>query len=160
VDPTRKLLLVTAHRRESFGAPFIELCHALRAIADEHDDVQILYPVHLNPNVFDVVYRLLDGHPRITLCEPLDYLPFVAAMKRSFLVLTDSGGVQEEAPSLVCTLNGSSPRPIGFCAIRMPMPRWLAVSHPMGTDRPPGGLSKFSAQSSASDDQGVTLPGL
>jgi UDP-N-acetylglucosamine 2-epimerase (non-hydrolysing) len=114
VDPTRKLLLVTAHRRESFGAPFIELCHALRAIADEHDDVQILYPVHLNPNVFDVVYRLLDGHPRITLCEPLDYLPFVAAMKRSFLVLTDSGGVQEEAPALgkpVLVLRDETERP-------------------------------------------------
>jgi UDP-N-acetylglucosamine 2-epimerase (non-hydrolysing) len=114
VDPTKKLLLVTAHRRESFGTPFIELCQALRTIVDQHDDVQILYPVHLNPNVSDVVYRLLKGHPRILLCDPLDYAPFVAAMKRSFLVLTDSGGIQEEAPALgkpVLVLRDETERP-------------------------------------------------
>jgi UDP-N-acetylglucosamine 2-epimerase (non-hydrolysing) len=114
VDPTKKLLLVTAHRRESFGAPFVELCQALRTIVDQHDDVQVLYPVHLNPNVSEVVYRLLSGHPRILLCEPLEYAPFVAAMKSSFLVLTDSGGVQEEAPALgkpVLVLRDETERP-------------------------------------------------
>jgi UDP-N-acetylglucosamine 2-epimerase (non-hydrolysing) len=114
VDPTKKLLLVTAHRRESFGAPFIELCQALRTIVDRHDDVQVLYPVHPNPNVSEVVYRLLSGHPRILLCGPLEYAPFVAAMKCSFLILTDSGGVQEEAPALgkpVLVLRDETERP-------------------------------------------------
>jgi UDP-N-acetylglucosamine 2-epimerase (non-hydrolysing) len=114
VDETKRLLLVTAHRRESFGAPFIELCRALRTIADRHDDVDILYPVHLNPNVREVVYAALNGHPRIRLVPPMDYAPFVAALKRSFLVLTDSGGVQEEAPALgkpVLVLRDETERP-------------------------------------------------
>jgi UDP-N-acetylglucosamine 2-epimerase (non-hydrolysing) len=114
LDPDKKLLLVTAHRRESFGAPFAELCNALRTIADRYEDVQILYPVHLNPNVRDIVYPSLSNHPRILLCAPLDYAPFVAALKRCHLVLTDSGGVQEEAPALgkpVLVLRDETERP-------------------------------------------------
>jgi UDP-N-acetylglucosamine 2-epimerase (non-hydrolysing) len=114
LDPRKRLLLVTAHRRESFGPPFAELCRALRTIADRYDDVQILYPVHLNPNVRDVVYPSLGDHPRILLCTPLDYAPFVAALKRSHLILTDSGGVQEEAPALgkpVLVLRDETERP-------------------------------------------------
>lgn len=100
VSPGERLVLVTAHRRENFGAPFREVCRAIRALADAHGDVRMLYPVHPNPNVAGVAREMLADHPRITLCEPLDYLPFVAAMKRADLILTDSGGVQEEAPAL------------------------------------------------------------
>lgn len=100
VQTGERLVLVTAHRRENFGAPFREICRAIREIADRHDDVRVLYPVHPNPNVSEVAHEMLSGHPRITLCAPLDYLPFVAAMKRADLILTDSGGVQEEAPAL------------------------------------------------------------
>ena len=100
VAPLERVVLVTAHRRENFGAPFREVCRAIRAVADAHEDVRMLYPVHPNPNVADVAREMLADHPRITLCDPLDYLPFVAAMKRAHLILTDSGGVQEEAPAL------------------------------------------------------------
>lgn len=100
VSPGERMVLVTAHRRENFGAPFREICRAIREIADRHDDVRVLYPVHPNPNVADVAHEMLSDHPRITLCAPLDYVPFVAAMKRADLILTDSGGVQEEAPAL------------------------------------------------------------
>jgi len=100
VAEQERLVLVTAHRRENFGAPFRGVCRAIRAVADGHDDVRILYPVHPNPNVSAVAHEVLANHPRITLCAPLDYLPFVAAMKRAYLILTDSGGVQEEAPAL------------------------------------------------------------
>ena len=96
----KRLVLVTAQRRENFGAPFRQVCEGIRALADRHHDVHVLYPVHPNPNVLGPARELLGGHPSITLCEPLDYLPFVAAMKRATLVLTDSGGVQEEAPAL------------------------------------------------------------
>ena len=94
-------MLVTAHRRESFGEPFRDLCLALRDIAEEHrDGVQLVYPVHLNPNVRAPVGAILDGVPNVALLEPLDYVTFVQLMKRAWLVLTDSGGIQEEAPSL------------------------------------------------------------
>ncbi len=95
----RYLVLVTAHRRESFGAPFLEICRALRSIADRHPDVEIAYPVHPNPKVNDAARKLLGGHDRIHLLPPLEYLPFVHLMKRARLILTDSGGIQEEAPS-------------------------------------------------------------
>lgn len=94
----RRLILVTAHRRESFGAPFESLCLALREIADQNADVEIVYPVHLNPRVRDPVYRILAKHPRIHLLEPLRYEQFSHLMARAHLILTDSGGVQEEAP--------------------------------------------------------------
>ena len=100
IPAERRLVLVTAHRRENFGAPFREVLAAVRELAERHPDVHVLYPVHPNPNVEGPAYELLAGHPRITLVAPLDYLPFVAAMKRAYLVLTDSGGVQEEAPAL------------------------------------------------------------
>jgi UDP-N-acetylglucosamine 2-epimerase (non-hydrolysing) len=96
----KRLVLVTAHRRENFGAPFREVCLAIRDLASRHPDVHVLYPVHPNPNVTGPAREILGGHPAITLCEPLGYLAFVAAMKRATLVLTDSGGVQEEAPAL------------------------------------------------------------
>ena len=100
VPAGKRLVLVTAHRRENFGAPFREVCLAIRDLADAHPDIHVLYPVHPNPNVEAPARELLSGHPSITLCAPLDYLPFVAAMQRATLVLTDSGGVQEEAPAL------------------------------------------------------------
>jgi UDP-N-acetylglucosamine 2-epimerase (non-hydrolysing) len=100
VPAGKRLVLVTAHRRENFGAPFREVCLAIRELADRHPDVHVLYPVHPNPNVSGPAREILGGHPAITLCEPLEYLAFVAAMKRATLILTDSGGVQEEAPAL------------------------------------------------------------
>ena len=99
LDPTRRLILVTGHRRENFGEGLERICLALAELAGR-GDVQIVYPVHLNPNVQGPVQRLLGGRPHIHLIEPQDYLPFVYLMSRSYLILTDSGGVQEEAPSL------------------------------------------------------------
>jgi UDP-N-acetylglucosamine 2-epimerase (non-hydrolysing) len=95
-----KLILVTAHRRESFGLPFESLCQGLRAIAERNPDVLLVYPVHLNPNVRDPVKRILKGHPRIRLIDPLPYEPFVRLMAAAHLILTDSGGIQEEATVL------------------------------------------------------------
>jgi UDP-N-acetylglucosamine 2-epimerase (non-hydrolysing) len=114
LDATKRLILVTAHRRESFGRPLREAFLALRTLADRNDDVLVLYPVHPNPNVSGPAREVLGGHPRIVLCEPLEYAPFVSAMKRSFLVVTDSGGVQEEAPALgkpVLVLRDETERP-------------------------------------------------
>jgi len=99
LDPSRRIVLVTGHRRENFGDGFEQICHALRDLA-ARDDVEVVYPVHLNPNVREPVERLLSGHPRIHLIAPQEYVPFVYLMGRSTLILTDSGGVQEEAPSL------------------------------------------------------------
>jgi UDP-N-acetylglucosamine 2-epimerase (non-hydrolysing) len=96
----RQVVLVTGHRRESFGSKFEGLCAAIRRIADENDDAIVVYPVHLNPNVQEPVRRILGNHDRVVLLEPLSYESFVWLMDRSTLVLTDSGGVQEEAPSL------------------------------------------------------------
>ncbi len=97
----RRLILVTAHRRENFGKPLEQICLALRDLAETYpDDVQIVYPVHPNPNVQEPVRRMLGKVPGITLADPLDYLPLVYLMKHSTLVLTDSGGLQEEAPGL------------------------------------------------------------
>lgn len=95
----RRLILVTAHRRESFSK-LEAICQALRQIAESNEDVEIVYPVHLNPNVRGPVYRILDGIERVHLLEPLDYLTFLKLMERSYLILTDSGGIQEEAPTL------------------------------------------------------------
>jgi UDP-N-acetylglucosamine 2-epimerase (non-hydrolysing) len=100
LDPAKRLLLVTGHRRESFGSGFERICQALRQIAAAHDNVQIVYPVHLNPKVREPVERLLQGVENIYLLAPQEYLPFVYLMMRSCLILTDSGGIQEEAPSL------------------------------------------------------------
>jgi UDP-N-acetylglucosamine 2-epimerase (non-hydrolysing) len=95
---TNKLILVTAHRRENFGKPIEDICYALAELA-KHEDVEIVYPVHLNPNVQEPVNRLLKGVDHITLLPPLDYLPLVHLMKHATLILTDSGGIQEEAPA-------------------------------------------------------------
>ena len=100
LDAEKKLILVTAHRREHFGEPFEQVCRALRSIAERNPGVEILYPVHLNPNVSKVAHAQLRNHPRIILCEPLEYGRFVTAMQASHIILTDSGGVQEEAPAL------------------------------------------------------------
>jgi UDP-N-acetylglucosamine 2-epimerase (non-hydrolysing) len=96
----RRMILVTAHRRESFGEGFRNICGAIREIAQKRDDVQIVYPVHLNPNVKRPVNRMLRGMENVILIEPVGYEPFVYLMLRSYLILTDSGGIQEEAPSL------------------------------------------------------------
>ena len=95
----QKLILVTGHRRENFGTGFEQICQAIGEIAGRND-VQVVYPVHLNPNVREPVNRILAGLDNVHLIEPLDYLPFVYLMKQSYLILTDSGGIQEEAPSL------------------------------------------------------------
>jgi len=114
LDPAQRMILVTAHRRENFGEPFAQICQALRALADANPDIQIVYPVHPNPNVHDVAHRELGDHPRILLTKPVDYGPFVSLMKHAYLLLTDSGGVQEEAPALakpVLVLRAETERP-------------------------------------------------
>jgi UDP-N-acetylglucosamine 2-epimerase (non-hydrolysing) len=114
LDPAKRLVLVTSHRRENFGEPFRNICRALGTLAENNPEVQFLYPVHPNPNVKDVAHEFLAGLPNFTLCEPLDYAPFIAAMKRAYIILTDSGGVQEEAPALgkpVLVLRDETERP-------------------------------------------------
>lgn len=119
LDPDKRILLVTAHRRESFGEPFENICHALADIAERNEDVQIVYPVHPNPNVQEPVKRIIGTTPRIRLIQPLDYFHFVQMMKLSYLILTDSGGIQEEAPSLgkpVLVMRDVTERPEGIDA--------------------------------------------
>ena len=99
IDESRRLILVTGHRRENFDGGLERVCIALRRLA-ERGDVQVIYPVHLNPRVRTVAQAVLSDHPAIHLIEPMDYLPFVAAMRRAYLIVTDSGGIQEEAPGL------------------------------------------------------------
>lgn len=114
LDPARRLVLITSHRRENFGEPFRNICRAVQTLAERNPQVQFLYPVHPNPNVKDVAYEVLGASSNIHLCEPLDYAPFVAAMKRSYLIISDSGGVQEEAPALgkpVLVLRDETERP-------------------------------------------------
>ncbi len=100
LDPLRRLVLVTGHRRENFGAPFEQFCLALKRIAESRPDVQLVYPVHLNPNVQAPVKAILSGVPNIHLLPPQNYQPFVYLMLRAYLIITDSGGIQEEAPAL------------------------------------------------------------
>jgi len=114
LNPDRRVILVTGHRRESFGGGFERICEALNLTAKAFPDVDIVYPVHLNPNVQEPVNRLLSGLDNVHLIEPLDYLPFVYLMSRSYLILTDSGGIQEEAPSLgkpVLVMRDTTERP-------------------------------------------------
>jgi len=99
-DRNRKLVLITGHRRENFGQGFINLCSAIRDLAQRHPDWDLVYPVHLNPNVREPVYKILGGLDNVILTEPADYAPFVWLMDASDLILTDSGGIQEEGPSL------------------------------------------------------------
>lgn len=116
LKPNRRLILVTGHRRENFGEGFQNICHALADIASAHPDVDVLYPVHLNPNVRQPVRDILAARQldNVHLIDPVDYLPFVYLMDRSYLIITDSGGVQEEAPSLgkpVLVMRDTTERP-------------------------------------------------
>lgn len=114
VDPDKKRILVTGHRRENHGDGFIRICEALKQIATEHSDVEIIYPVHLNPKVKEPVYRILNDEKNIKLIEPLAYPAFVWLMTQAYLIITDSGGVQEEAPSLgkpVLVMRDTTERP-------------------------------------------------
>ena len=113
LDPSKKMILVTGHRRENFGQGFANICKSIIELAKD-DGIQIVYPVHLNPNVQEPVLKALSGHPRIFLIPPVEYVPFVYLMHRSFLLLTDSGGIQEEAPSLgkpVLVMRDTTERP-------------------------------------------------
>lgn len=114
LDSGKRLLLVTGHRRENFGEGFKSICNAIKFVAETYDDVEIVYPVHLNPNVLEPVTRILSNIQRVHLIEPQEYLPFVYLMDRSYLIITDSGGVQEEAPSLgkpVLVMRDTTERP-------------------------------------------------
>lgn len=114
LDDKKKLILVTGHRRESFGGGFERICEALAITATNHPDTQILYPMHLNPNVREPVNRILGGIDNIHLIEPQQYLPFIYLMSRAHIILTDSGGIQEEAPSLgkpVLVMRDTTERP-------------------------------------------------
>jgi len=118
LDASKRLVLVTGHRRENFGDGFEQICHALKAIADR-GDTQVVYPVHLNPNVQEPVRRILADQPAVHLIDPLEYLPFVYLMSRCDLIITDSGGVQEEAPSLgkpVLVMRDTTERPEAILA--------------------------------------------
>lgn len=113
LDDSKRLILVTGHRRENFGEGFEQICTGLARLA-ERDDVQVLYPMHMNPNVREPVNRILADKPNVHLIEPQDYLPFVYLMNRAYLIITDSGGIQEEAPSLgkpVLVMRDTTERP-------------------------------------------------
>lgn len=115
----QRIILVTAHRRESFGPRFRQICEALKALAESRSDILVVYPVHLNPNVQSPVREVLDGLPNVRLLAPLDYVSFVACMQRASILLTDSGGIQEEGPSLgkpVLVLREVSERPEAITA--------------------------------------------
>lgn len=119
LDETKKLILVTGHRRESFGDGFERICEALAITAKANSDVQIIYPMHLNPNVREPVNRILGGVENVILIEPQEYLPFIYLMMRSYIILTDSGGIQEEAPSLgkpVLVMRDTTERPEAVAA--------------------------------------------
>ena len=114
-----RIILLTAHRRESFGLPFRRICEAVRALAERRRDVLVVYPVHLNPNVQGPVREILDGLPNVKLLGPMDYVSFVACMQRAYILLTDSGGIQEEGPSLgkpVLVMREVSERPEAIAA--------------------------------------------
>ena len=114
LDSEKQLILVTGHRRENFGDGFNSICKALRRLANENPTCQIVYPVHLNPNVLEPVNKLLSNINNIHLKSPQDYLPFVHLMTKSHIILTDSGGIQEEAPSLgkpVLVVRNTTERP-------------------------------------------------
>ncbi|WP_299837345.1 UDP-N-acetylglucosamine 2-epimerase (non-hydrolyzing) [uncultured Tenacibaculum sp.] len=114
VNPSKRLVLVTGHRRENHGQGFVNICTALKEIANANQDIEVIYPVHLNPNVQKPVYELLNGIDNVKLIDPLSYPAFVWLMNQSYLIITDSGGVQEEAPSLgkpVLVMRDTTERP-------------------------------------------------
>lgn len=114
IPKDKRIVLVTFHRRENFGQPIVNICKAILELIEKHEDIYVLFPVHPNPNVREVTDRYLRGHERIQLVSPFDYGPFVTAMKSAYLILTDSGGVQEEAPALgkpVLVLRRDTERP-------------------------------------------------
>lgn len=119
LDFSKRIVLVTGHRRESFGGGFERIGNAIKRIALKYPDCQIVYPVHLNPNVREPINRLLEGVGNILLISPLEYLPFVYLMSSAYLILTDSGGIQEEAPSLgkpVLVMRDNTERPEALSA--------------------------------------------
>ncbi|MET1280055.1 non-hydrolyzing UDP-N-acetylglucosamine 2-epimerase [Vibrio navarrensis] len=119
LDESKKLILVTGHRRESFGGGFERICEALAKTAKQHPEVQILYPMHLNPNVREPVNRILGSVENVLLIEPQQYLPFIYLMDQAHIILTDSGGIQEEAPSLgkpVLVMRDTTERPEAVAA--------------------------------------------
>lgn len=129
LDPTRRLVLVTAHRRENWGEPLRRVCEAIREIVTRFSDVEVIFSVHRNPAVREVVFPVLEGLPRVHLIDPPDYGPFVYLERRAYLILTDSGGIQEEAPGLgtpVLVLRETTERPEGLAA---------GVVKLVGTDR-------------------------
>lgn len=114
LDPNLKTILLTSHRRENFGEPLKNICLAAKELVEKNKDIQVVYPLHLNPNVRNTASPILEGIDRVKLIEPLDYVPFCNLMKESHIILTDSGGVQEEAPSLgvpVLVLRDETERP-------------------------------------------------
>ncbi|WP_456384888.1 non-hydrolyzing UDP-N-acetylglucosamine 2-epimerase [Desulfolithobacter sp.] len=114
LDTSRRLVVMTSHRRENFGEPMKEAFSAIRTLVERNDDILLLYPVHPNPNVTKIAHEILGGHPRIQLVKPLDYAPFVQVMKMAHLIISDSGGIQEEAPALgkpVLVLRDETERP-------------------------------------------------
>ena len=114
LKPKLKTILLTSHRRENFGKPLENICYAIKELIEKHNDIQVVYPLHLNPNVRNTVKPILENIERVKLIEPLDYVPFCNLMKKSHIILTDSGGVQEEAPALgvpVLVLRDETERP-------------------------------------------------
>jgi len=114
LNPNLKTILLTSHRRENFGKPLENICCAIKELINMHDDIQVVYPMHLNPNVRNTVIPILKDIERIKLIDPLDYVPFCTLMKKSHIILTDSGGIQEEAPALgvpVLVLRDETERP-------------------------------------------------
>ena len=114
INTDRRLILITGHRRENFGEGFINICSAIKDLAIKYPNADLVYPVHLNPNVQKPVHEILEGLDNVYLIEPMEYLPFVLLMEKSFLILTDSGGIQEEAPSLgkpVLVMRDTTERP-------------------------------------------------
>lgn len=114
-----RIVLVTGHRRENFGEGFLAICHAVRRLANKYEDTMFVYPVHLNPNVQKPVKEILNGHPRILLTSPFSYMHFIAHLNAAYFVLTDSGGIQEEAPALgkpVLVMRDVTERPEGVKA--------------------------------------------
>src|SRR3569623_546507 len=128
----KRLILVTAHRRDNFGEPFKNICRAICTLAELNDGIQILFPVHPNPNIKNVAHAMLGGRHNILLCEPLDYAPFIAAMKSAYIIISDSGGVQEDAPARgkpVLVLRDETERPeaVEMGVVKLIGPHYSAI---------------------------------